>query len=262
VWRAGCASRAEVFPDRELGKAFALFGPVMGLSAVGGPIIGGALVDGDLFGSGWRMIFLINLPLGVLAVAGALRHMPAGSRVPGARLDAVGTVLVSLSAVALVYPLVQGRELDWPLWSFALMAAGVAGFGLFAAHQRRRSGQALVEPSLLGNRAYISGLLVALMFFAAFTGLLLVLSLFFQTGLGFSPMRTGLTMAPLALGVAATSPLSTSLAPRHGRRVIQAGIAATAAGLLVLALIVSVTGTDATSWTPDQARTTAVPRTA
>ncbi|MFI6348046.1 MFS transporter [Streptomyces sp. NPDC050560] len=238
----------EVFPAKELGKAFGLFGPVMGLSAVGGPIIGGALVDGDLFGTGWRMIFLINLPLGILAIIGALRYMPKGAWLPGVKLDIGGMVLVSLSSVAVVYPLVQGRELDWPLWTFGLLALGVAGFVLFVVHQRRHRGQPLVEPSLLSNRAYRGGILVALTFFAAFTGLLLVLSLFFQAGLGFSPMRAGLTLAPLALGVAATSPLSTSLAPRFGRTVIQAGVAATAAGLGVLAAIVSAVGDDATSW--------------
>ena len=238
----------EVFPEHELTKAFAAFGPVIGLSAVVSPIIGGALVDADLLGSGWRAIFLVNLPLGIVGLVGALRVMPrlAGDR--SARLDPVGATLVTLASVALIYPLVQGRELGWPLWCFALLGAGVCGFAAFVRYERRHRERALIAPSLLRNRTYTSGLLVLVCFFAAMIGLNLVLSLFCQLGEGFSPLRTGLTLAPFAVGVALTAPVAYPLAQRFGRSSLQAGMVVMAAGFVLLAAMVHG-ATGVTSWT-------------
>src|SRR5581483_8393145 len=125
-----------------------MFGPVMGLSAVAAPIIGGALVDADLFGSGWRSIFLVNLPLGLAGLIGALRVMPRAGRTPGTRLDPGGAMIAGAAAFAVIYPLVEGRELGWPAWTFALLAAGIAGFALFGVYERRHRERALITPSL------------------------------------------------------------------------------------------------------------------
>jgi EmrB/QacA subfamily drug resistance transporter len=239
----------EVFPEDEVTKAFALFGPVMGLSAVGAPILGGALVDGDLLGTGWRAIFLVNLPLGVVGLIGALRVMPRTAGTPGTRLDPGGMLLVTAASFALIYPLVQGRELGWPVWSFVMLAGGIAGFGVFAAYERRHRARALITPSLLRNRAFTSGLIVAVCFFAAMVGLNLVLSLFCQLGEGFSPLRTGLTLAPFALGIALTAGASYPLAQKLGRVSMQIGFAVMAAGLALLALMVHSAGADVSSWT-------------
>jgi MFS family permease len=175
--------------------------------------------------------------------------MPRTGGRPGTRLDPIGAVIATAAAFALIYPLVQGRELDWPAWIFALLAAGVAGFGLFALHERRHAERALVTPSLLRNSAYTSGLLVALCFFAAMIGLNLVLSLFCQLGEGFSPLRTGLTLAPFALGVAITAGPSYPLAQRFGRVSMQGGFVVMAAGFLVLAGMVHAKGAHVGSWT-------------
>src|SRR3954470_6545469 len=129
----------EVFAEDEITKAFAAFGPVMGLSAVGAPVLGGALTDGNLAGLGWRSIFLVNVPLGIAGLVGALRVMPRTGGRPGTRLDPLGGVLVTGAAFAVIYPLVQGRQLDWPAWIFVLFAAGVAGFVLFALYERRHA---------------------------------------------------------------------------------------------------------------------------
>ena len=239
----------EVFPEEELTKAFAAFGPVMGLSAVAAPVIGGALVDASLFGSGWRSIFLVNLPLGVAGLIGALRVMPRTAGTKGTRLDPGGAVIATAAALALIYPLVEGRELGWPVWTFALLAAGVAGFGLFAAYERRHRERALIAPSLLRNRAFTSGIVVAVCFFSAMIGLNLVISLFCQIGEHFSPLRTGLTLAPFALGIALTAPVSYPIAQRLGRVSIQGGFALMAAGLALLALMVHAAGSGVTTWT-------------
>ncbi|MEU9178736.1 MFS transporter [Streptomyces sp. NPDC048550] len=224
----------ETFPEPELGKAFGLFGPVMGLCAVGGPVVGGLLAGTDLFGAGWRMVFLVNLPLGLAALAGALRWIPRGASDAGLRLDVPSMLLVGAASGALVYPLVEGRELGWPVWGFALLAAGPLGFVFFARLQHRRPSP-LMTPSLLANRGYTSGVLVAVAFFASFTGLMMVLSLFLQGPLGLSPQGAGYAIAPMALGMALSAGPAGGLARRHGRVVIQCGIVLTALGLGLLA---------------------------
>ena len=123
----------EVFPPEELPKAFGLFGPVMGSAAMIGPILGGGLIALNLFGSGWRMVFLINLPLGALAVLGAYILLPETSKQHARRLDFAGAVLAAVGAVAIVYPLIQGRELGWPAWTYVSMGASVVLFAVLAA---------------------------------------------------------------------------------------------------------------------------------
>ena len=175
--------------------------------------------------------------------------MPHTAVRPGTRLDPVGVLLVTAASFALIYPLVQGRELGWPAWCFVMVAAGVAGFAAFAGYERRHRARALITPSLLRNRAFTSGLVVAVCFFAAMIGLNLVISLFCQLGEGFSPLRTGLTLAPFALGIALTAGASYPLAQRFGRVSMQIGFAVMAAGLGVLALMVHGAGDDVSSWT-------------
>src|SRR3954463_6000961 len=128
----------EMFGDEGQQKAFAVFGPVMGLSAVAGPVIGGALVDLDLFGMGWRSIFLVNVPLGLAAIALGLRHLPrVAPSAPCPRIDLPSVGMATVGGFALVYPIVQGRELGWPVWAFALLVAGVVLLGFFGRRQGR-----------------------------------------------------------------------------------------------------------------------------
>ncbi|MFI6846657.1 MFS transporter [Kitasatospora sp. NBC_00085] len=244
-----------MFPPKEMGAAFGLFGPVLGLSSVLGPTLGGYLTDADLFGTGWRMVFLINLPLGLLAALAAVRVLPADrtTRTAGTgRLDPVGVLVLSTAVLLLVYPLVQGRELGWPLWTYLAMAASLPVLRLFTVHQRRvlrRGGTPLIEPSLFAKRAFTSALATGLVFFAALSGLLLTFTLYLQLGLGWSPLHSGLTMIPLSLGIVAGAILSGGfLAPRYGRRVLHAGMAVAAAGTLGLWASVEHWSGGLTSW--------------
>src|SRR4051794_14967084 len=237
-----------VFPPREMGGAFGAFGPVMGLAAIAGPILAGWLVEADLLGTGWRMIFLLNVPLGLLGLAGALRFMPECRSPSRIRLDPAGVLLVSPASLCIIYPLVQGRELGWPAWTFALLATGVALLGAFAVAERRAHGTPMIEPSLLRNRSYTSGLLVGIVFFAGFAGLTMVVSLFLQLGLRFSPEHAGLTLVPMSLGAAITGGPSYALRPRSGRAVLRAGLAIVVAALVGLAATVSHAGAGVTSW--------------
>ena len=164
----------QMFSPAEQAKAFGAFGPVMGLSAVGGPILAGWLVDADYFGSGWRMIFFINLPLGLFAVLGALQ-VPARVHAASGRRGSTWSACCSPPAGAflLLFPLVQGRELDWPVWCF--VHAGRRRGGLrrssrvYESRRERRGLDPLVTPSLFRKRAFTGGLAVGLVFFGALT---------------------------------------------------------------------------------------------
>lgn len=243
----------EVFPPEEIGGAFAAFGPVMGLSSVFGPVLGGFLVTADLLGTGWRMVFLINIPLGLLGLVLAYRLFPADTRSPGAsRLDPVGMTLLSAAVLLLVYPLVQGRELGWPLWTHLSMAASLPLFAAFAGYQgrvHRAGGSPLVEPSLFRNRAFTSALSMGVLFFAAMSGLMLTLTLAMQLGADWTALHAGATMIPLSLGIVVGAVLSGGrLGPKYGRPVLHAGLLVMAVGVLLLWAAFAHWGIRVSSW--------------
>jgi EmrB/QacA subfamily drug resistance transporter len=229
----------EVFDEEEMTKVFGAFGPMMGLSILAAPILAGALVEANLWGIGWRLVFLINVPIGIAAFAGAVRVLPRTVPHPGIRLDTGGMVLIGVALTAIIYPLIQGRTAGWPAWTFVSLAAGAVLLGVFVLWERRRRGDRLVEPGLLRNRTYTSGILVALAFFGAFGGLLLCVSLFAQLGEHFSPIHAGLTLIAMVLGMIAGMGAGFALVGRLGRHLLHAGVAITAAGTIVLALTVT-----------------------
>ena len=224
------------FSTEDLNKAFGIFGPIIGLSAVFGPIVGGALVDADLFGTGWRLVFLINLPLGILALIGSIRILPESKTTGATRMDWLGAVLVAAAAGLLVYPLMQGREADWAPWTFIMMASSFVVLGLFTWQQRRRvkaGRDPLVTMGLFAKRAFSGGMGVIMLFFGAFGGLMLALTLFLQLGLGYSASHAGLSLGPVCLGLAIGAGLAGAvLTPRFGRHVLHAGFALLVAGVL------------------------------
>jgi EmrB/QacA subfamily drug resistance transporter len=237
----------EVFPDDEQQKAFGVFGPVIGLSAVLGPLLGGGLIDWNLFGSGWRLVFLVNVPLGLLAIIGAVRLLPASRPDRETKLDLLGALFVCGFAVLLVYPLIQGREDGWPWWTYASLAAGVLLLVIFAVQQRRRDrdGKAvLVTPSVFSHRGYTSGLAFAVLFFAGVGGTLLCATLFLQIGQGFTPIHAALCTVPLSVGLVIGAGLSGAiLGPKFGRRTIQGGVAIATVGWLLIVLVLRGHGT-------------------
>jgi EmrB/QacA subfamily drug resistance transporter len=229
-----------IFPPAERIKAFAGFGVTAGLGTVSGPLLGGLLIQHNLFGLGWRPIFLINVPVGIIAVI-ASAILVRESRAPRApRLDPGGVALVSTALLLLLYPLVQGRELGWPAWTFASMAVSLPVFAAFVLYERakaRRDGSPLVELSLFRERGFSVGMAIAVAFFLGIASFGLVLTLFLQLGLGFTPLHAGLTFLPFSIGVLFSSAAAARLAPRFGRGVTMAGaliIATANAGLIVI----------------------------
>jgi EmrB/QacA subfamily drug resistance transporter len=238
----------QVFDDEaELDKAIGLFGPATGLPMLAAPILAGALIDANLWDVGWRLVFLINVPIGALALALAIRSLPRGATHPDIKLDIGGVALVGLALVAIIYPLIQGRAEGWPAWSFVMLAAGAVLLAAFLRHERRRGNNALIEPTLLTNRTYLSGIAVALALFGAFGGLLLCISLYGQLGEGWSPIHAGLTLTPMVVGMILGMVGALALVSRLGRRALHIGILLIAVGTAGLAVILTGART-ASSW--------------
>ncbi len=239
------------FPPGERGAAFGAYGAVAGLASAGGPLIAGVLIQGELLGLGWRPIFLVNVPVGLLAlVAAALVVRESRSEHP-LRLDLTGVVIMTVGLLLLVYPLVEGRNLGWPAWTLASMGASVPVLILFAFWERRKArkdGSPLVPPALFRERAFVAGLLVNLIFFLGVGSFFFVLALHLQIGLGFTPLHAGLSILPFSLGGVVASGISVQLAPKAGRWVLAAGALLMAGGMAGLILAFSLFGTGTGSW--------------
>ncbi|WNO74026.1 MULTISPECIES: MFS transporter [unclassified Streptomyces] len=240
------------FPAHERGKVFGMFGAVIGLGAVSGPLLGALLTQWNLFGLEWRPIFLINLPVGIAGLILGRKYITE-SRAPKAlRLDLIGVVLVTLGLLMLIYPLTRGRELGWPLWGHLCMAGSLLVFGAFVAyekHKTRRDGSPLVELSLFRVKSFAAGIAVQLTFGIVCGVFFLVWTLYMQIGLGWSPLRAGLTGVPFSIAVSAAAGISVQkLVPRFGRKVLQAGAVTMAAGMLLYIWEAGRYGTAIHSW--------------
>ncbi|MFD7279902.1 MFS transporter [Streptomyces sp. NPDC059862] len=223
------------FPAHERGKVFGLFGAIVGLGAVSGPLLGALLTEWNLFGLEWRPIFLINLPVGVAGLVLGRRFITE-SRAPYAlKLDLVGVALVTLGLLMLLYPLTRGRELGWPLWGYVSMGGALVVLAALAAYERRkaaRDGSPLIELSLFRVKSFAAGIAVQTVFGVGLGIFFLVWTLYMQIGLGWSALRAGLTGVPFSIAVSVAAGMSVQkLVPRFGRGVLQAGALVMAAGL-------------------------------
>ncbi|MFD3727884.1 MFS transporter [Streptomyces sp. NPDC058671] len=240
------------FPAHERGKVFGMFGAIIGLGAVSGPLLGALLTQWNIAGLEWRPIFLINLPVGI---AGLLlgRKFITESKAPKAlRLDMIGVLLVTGALLMLIYPLTRGRELDWPLWGHLMMAGSLVVFGAFVAYEKyktKKDGSPLVELSLFKVKSFAAGIAVQLTFGVVMGIFFLVWTLYMQIGLGWSALRAGLTGVPFSIAVSVAAGISVQkLVPRFGRKVLQAGALTMAAGVLLYLFEAGRHGTGIASW--------------
>ncbi len=240
------------FPAEERGKVFGMFGAVVGLGAVSGPMIGALLTEWDLFGLAWRPIFLINLPVGIAGLLLGRRFIDESKAEKALKLDLVGMVLASLGLLMLIYPLTHGREAGWPLWGYLSMGGSAVVFALFVAYEKaktRRDGSPLVELSLFRVKSFAAGIAVQTAFGIGLGIFFLVWTLYMQIGLGWSPLKAGATGLPFSLAVSTAAGLSVQkLVPRFGRKVLQAGALVMVAGVLVYIAEANRYGADIAPW--------------
>lgn len=241
---------SDLFEPQDMGRAFTVFSPVMGLSAMLGPIVSGGLIALNLAGTGWRMIFLVNVPVGLVALAAGARFLPAvparrGSA-RGARLDLPGAAIAGAAMFLLVFPLVQGHGLGWPGWLLGMLgaaAAVLAGFGWYQVRRKRAGGTPLIEPGIFANRGYAAGIGFSLAFVSSMGGIVVIFNVLLQAGLGYTPWHSAITTAPWAAGAFVGSAASGITMGRLGRRVLHAGLVVEAVGLLALAGVLRAAGT-------------------
>ena len=235
----------DMFEAHEMGKAFGVYGPVMGLSAMLGPIAAGGLISANVLGTGWRMIFLVNVPVGLAALALGARTLPAGVSSAARRLDLPGALLAGAAMFLLVFPLAQGHSLGWPAWLFGMMAASVlvlAGFGWYQVRRQRAGRDPLVEPSVFRHRPYTAGIVFSVVFTGSLGGIVMIFNVFLQNGLGFTPWHSAVTTAPWAAGAFIGSAIGGIAMARLGRRVLLAGLVVEGAGLAGIYAVLHVAG--------------------
>jgi MFS family permease len=220
------------FQGHDRQRALGVFGAVTGSACVAGQLLGGVLVSADLAGTGWRPIFLVNVPVGLAALA-ASRVVPESRAAGASRVDLRGAVLLAATLLALLVPLATGREAGWPAWCWASFAAVPVLGALFWADQRRtehRGGNPLLPPSLFDQSGMRRGLPVALLYFPCFGGFMLITAVTLQSGRGMSALDDGLALVPFAAVFLVTSLVARNLVARYGRATIVAGALCYAAG--------------------------------
>jgi EmrB/QacA subfamily drug resistance transporter len=225
------------FPVRERAKAFGLFGTVIGTASFSGNVLGGVLVSANVFGLSWRPIFLINLPIGLITILAAMRTVRESRSPKARRLDLGGVALMTASLALLLYPLVEGREAGWPLWTYGCLAGSILLLVVFVRYEQgvtERGGSPLVELSLFHDRAFVIGLFSGVCFFSGAAAFFLISTIFLQNGLGYTAREAGLTFASFAAAFLGSSLASVRVQPKLGSRIINLGAALMISGLTAL----------------------------
>ena len=246
----GVAIMTKTFPPKMKTTAFSIYGPVLGLAGVGGPILAGFLIDANIAGLGWRPIFLINLVLGTLGLTAAYRLLPrhdAADHDSTVAVDGWGAGLLAAAMFGMLFGLIEGSTNGWHSGPIAAVCAGAAFFAAFA-YRQRTSPDPLIRASLLRNRRFTSGVLIGLAVFAATSGLLYVLSLFIQEGLHESPRGAALGLVPMTIGIIAASGACLALLPRLGRNLVFIGILVILGGCFWFYSLIHGSGTHLGLW--------------
>ncbi|MFF8896003.1 MFS transporter [Streptomyces lydicus] len=239
-----------LIPAEKRPKAFGALGAVIGMSTIIGQLLGGVLISADLFGSSWRPVFWVNVPVGLVTLLLAALFVPE-SRAPEARrLDLPGAVVLTVALFLLVVPLVEGRSYGWPLWTWLSLAGSALAFAVFGLVERRvdaAGGAPLIQLGLLRERPFAVGMTLVVLAYAGINSFFLILSLTLQDGLGMDALGAGLVYTPLAVAFFAASLIAGRLA-RFGRRVLQLGGLIGAVGFLGTIFLAVSAGSALTAW--------------
>ncbi|NLG56255.1 MAG: MFS transporter, partial [Rhodococcus sp.] len=253
---AGCMSAqtfaiiSGLFPKSQHPRVLGIYGATIGLATISGPLVGGLLIEWNLFDLGWRMIFLVNVPIGVIALLVGFRFLhPGAGEDSGERraLDPIGAALSAIGLFLLIFPLAEGRERDWPPALVAMLACALPVLIAFVAYEYwlgKRGGDPILKLELFTDRAFSLGAGISFIFFGTLASLIFTISLTLQFGFGFSALRAGVTTLPWALGMGLAALASSLIYKRLGNRVLALGMAAFFGSLLMLSYILEREGTD------------------
>ncbi|MGL5858298.1 MAG: MFS transporter [Angustibacter sp.] len=245
----GIGSVHAMFSGRDRERAFAVFGAVMGLSWASGMIFGGLLIEGDVAGLGWRSIFLVNVPLALLACLGTARWFDETEQSSTARLDTAGALALTVVTALVLVPLIQGPQAGWPMWTLLCLVLAAVGAVVLTSIERRTAragGAPLLPPHLFRDRQFNIGLLVIGTFFLGPPGYFLLTSIYLQSVLDFSPFESGLSLLPFSLVFFVCADLVKRLKARLNESVIIVGVLVMMVGTVVIGLTVHTAGTDLT----------------
>ncbi|MEV5970857.1 MFS transporter [Streptomyces sp. NPDC051921] len=232
-------------------KALSLYGATAGLSMVAGQILGGVLVAADVAGSGWRAVFLVNVPVALTGLLLAARTVPETRSDRPAPVDVPGTLLLALSLLTLLAPLTEGRAAGWPPWTWIALAVFPFAAGAFwwvELRTDRRGGVPLVPPSLLGLVPLRRGLAVVLPLSLGFSGFMFVIAVALQQGLGMGAVASGLALVPMAVAFFAASLAGPRVVRRWGTRIVPVGGLLQGFGIALIAWAAWRGWTDLTVW--------------
>ncbi|MDW3847918.1 MFS transporter [Micromonospora sp. BRA006-A] len=232
----------ELFRGADRGRAFGLLGATIGISTAVGPLLGGLLIQLGGAEHGWRWVFFVNIPVGIVAMLLGWRLMPARATNPAGRgrLDPLGVLLLGAGVTVILLPLVQREQWRGP-GKWLLIPVGLlllAGFALWE-HRYARRAQPLFDLRLFTVRSYTLGSLIGLIYFAGFTAIFFIFTLYLQMGLGYSALVAGLAITPFALGSALASALGGRVVTRYGRPLVAIGLLAVVAGLIATDLVLA-----------------------
>ena len=245
-----------LFTGKIRGSAFAIMGAVIGVSSALGPIVGGLLIQAFGEKEGWRYVFDVNVPIGIIALVAAVALPPKGAASASAKasggVDWIGLALLAGGLVAILVPLIEGQTLGWPLWTYLLIAGGVVLIVLFALWEishTKRGRSPLVPPHLYSHPAFTGGTILALVYFAAFTSIFFSISILWQSGLGHTALESGFVSIPFAVGSILGASQSSRLAPILGRKVLVIGVGMLTVGLVAVWLVLLlVPAADLVNW--------------
>jgi MFS family permease len=239
------------FPPTERGKALSWFGVIMGVGAVAGQVLGGVLLQVASGPNGWRVIFLINVPIAIATVLLGRKNLPPAVRNPLAKLDLPGIGLLTASLALILFPLVVGRTAGWPVWAWILLILSIPTLAAAMWWEKRvaRRGRTPVLPlQLFTEPAFVLGLMLSVVLFSAFFSFVFSMSLVLQNGLGLNPLLAGLTFGPLGVAFAIGSIAARSFVAKYGAKVIIVGAILVAVSLLALEILLSATSGKAAAW--------------
>ncbi|WP_316525481.1 MFS transporter [Kitasatospora brasiliensis] len=229
-----------VVPAAVKHRVFGVLGVVIGMATISGQLIGGLLIGANLFGSDWRAVFWINVPIGLVSIVLAAKFVPESRSEGARRLDIPGVLSLSAALLLLTYPLIQGREAGWPWWTWACLAGSLVAFGAFVVIERgleKRGGDPLMKLSLFSQRSFSLGIVLVLAVYALLTSYYLALSVSMQGGLDLSALGSGLVYTPAAVMFFVFSMTASKLVPKYGRRVLEVGAIVLAVGYLATAIV-------------------------